>query len=87
MFGKKKEEVPTPVPKPLPKSSPKQIEAVEVEEVPEYEENEESEENVEYGDSGEQSEGLTEEVVVTYLKNFEQRLNSIEATLFRLKNL
>jgi polyribonucleotide nucleotidyltransferase len=96
MFGKKKEqvEIPTQSPKPLPRASNKQIEPIEAEEVPEYieevedEADESNKEELEFGDSGdieEKNEELTDEIVTAYLKSHEQRLQNLEATLFRLK--
>lgn len=87
MFGKKKTiETPIQAPKPLPKSSNTQIEPIEAEEVPEEQYSETEEVGEEYGDSEEtESNELTESTIVAYLKNYGERLSSIESTLFRLK--
>ncbi|HOU76457.1 MAG TPA: hypothetical protein PK957_05085 [Candidatus Dojkabacteria bacterium] len=76
MFGKKKPVV-HEVPKPLPIPKPQVIEAEEPMES--YEEDEEESEQEET------EAGLTEEMVVAYLKNYGERIQNLEAALFRMK--
>ena len=70
MFGKKKPVV-HEVPKPLPVPKPQVIEAEEP--IESYEEDEEESEQEET------EAGLTEEMVVEYLKNYGERIQNLEA--------
>jgi hypothetical protein len=76
MFGKKKPVV-QEAPKPLPIPKPQVIEVEEP-----MESYEEDEEEVEQEET---ETGLTEEMVVEYLKNYGERIQNLEAALFRMK--